>query len=289
MQVSEVSMDSSPITCGFPSIPAMMGFVHNLQRKIQPLHPGIIFSQAGISSHSFIPGVRQVQGSEKITFCKHPPHTAKHVEKNKEGNFRGVSFVQEGKASITISIIIKIEDGLNDGKALAQNIADLLPRLRFAGGNIWGAKKVIFQNCPDTEKAHKQILCRLMPGFVLIDRKSLVTTSMEKGLDALDAILDHLEISRITEEVEQKETVYWQRKSNESGWLVPISVGYHIISEPGYVKNQRDPETLHCFAENVITLGEFLMPHRLDRVENLLWKTHVDEDHGLFVYTQSVD
>lgn len=288
MHVTEVSMESSPITSGFPSIPAVMGFVHALQRKVQGLHPGIQFSQAGISSHSFYPGVHRTGGGLKVAFSKNPPHAKKHVETNADGSMKGVPFIEEGKAEMLVSVIIKIGGGLLDGKALAQDVSVLLPDLRLAGGKIWGAKKVIFQNCSDTEEDQRKILRCLMPGFVLVERKDLVEKNMEQGLDALDALLDHLEISRVVEEGDQgQERVHWRRKSEEPGWLVPISVGYHAISEPGHVRNQRDPNCLHCFAENVITLGEFIMPLRLDRVESLLWKSNVDEEYGLYVYTQS--
>jgi CRISPR-associated protein Csy2 len=288
MHVTEVSMESSPITSGFPSIPAVMGFVHALQRKIQALHPGIQFPQTGISSHSFIPGVHQIGGGVKVAFSKNPPHARKHVEINSDGAMKGVPFIEEGKADMVVSIIIKIGEGLRDGKALAQDVFAHLPGLRLAGGKIWGAKKVIYQNCPDTEEDQRKILRCLMPGFVLVERKDLIEKSMEDGLDALDAILDHLEISRAVEEDDQgTESVHWRRKSKEPGWLVPISVGYHGISELGHVFNQRDSNCLHSFAENVISLGEFMMPLRLDRVESLLWKSNVDEKRGLYLYTQS--
>jgi CRISPR-associated protein Csy2 len=125
-----------------------------------------------------------------------------------------------------------------------------------------------------------------MPGFVLQERKDLVEKSMEKGIDALDALLDHLEVTRV-ESDENGQKPEWAKKSGEPGWLVPLSVGYHALSAPGRVANQRDPGFEHCFAENVLTLGEFVMPIRLDRVEQLLWHPKIDESQGLYLYTQT--
>jgi CRISPR-associated protein Csy2 len=122
-----------------------------------------------------------------------------------------------------------------------------------------------------------------MPGFVLIERRDLMEEQIDKGKDALDVLLDHLEVRRV--ESENDETVFWRRKSEEPGWLVPIPVGYRAISEIRQVKNQRDPDCLHCFGENVVTLGEFVLPIRLERLDEVLWQANVDNEQGLYVYS----
>ena len=280
MKVSEASMETSPVTRGFPSIPALMGFVHALQRKLQTNHPGIGFASAGISCHSFDPGLHSTGEGLKISMSRNPPHEKKHLEK-------GVPFIEEGKADMVVSLIIGIEKGEFESRGLISNTTELLPSMRFSGGTIWGTEQIRTVSCSkDDDAGQRMVLRQLMPGFVLQERKDLVERSMDEGLDALDALLDHLEVSRVeSDETHQK--AEWAKKSGEPGWLVPVSVGYHALSAPGKVANQRDPDFEHCFAENVLTLGEFVMPIRLDRVEQVLWQPKTDDTQGLYLYTQN--
>ena len=59
---------------------------------------------------------------------------------------------------------------------------------------------------------------------------------------------------------------------------MPIATGFHGISELGEAKNQRDPDTPHRFAESIVTLGEFKMPHRIKSIEDILWRYYQEED-----------
>ncbi len=282
MNVTEANMDAAPIVVGSPSIPAVMGFAHALERLLQSSYPGVLFTSAGISCHSFQPGIHNTGEGTKVSMTRNPPYEQKHLEK-------GVPFIEEGKADMQVSLILRIEGESFDGSVLRETVEGLLPRLRFSGGTIWKPQDVIFRSCPrDDEPGQKKILKTLMPGFVLQERRDLVEKSMENGLDVLDAVLDHLELRRVDSEQDDVTDRSWERKSGEAGWLVPIVVGYRDISGTLQVPNQRDPECAHCFAENVITLGEYMMPIRLDRIDSMLWKSYVDPDHGLYLYTQHI-
>ncbi len=282
MDVSEASMDSCPIVNGFPGIPAVMGFVHALQRKVQKKYPSVLFPRAGISCITFKPAVYKTGGGTRLSLTKNPPYLKKHTEKNSDGSLKGVPFIEEGKTDMRVSVIIEIEGEALNLKELSNDVSNLLSNLRFAGGTVWGAQNILCRNC-GKEGDEKRLLQNLMPGFVLIERRDLMEENMVNDRDALDALLDHLEVRRIKDEDGQ--TISWQRKSEEPGWLVPIPVGYRAISEIGHVENQRDPACRHCFAENVITLGEFVIPTRLDKLKSALWQSHFDEDQGLYVYT----
>ena len=60
-------------------------------------------------------------------------------------------------------------------------------------------------------------------------------------------------------------------------------MGFQGISELGHAKNQRDVNTLHRFAESVLTLGEFVMPYRIESIDQLLWQYHVDLENNLYL------
>ena len=109
---------------------------------------------------------------------------------------------------------------------------------------------------------------------------------MKQGKDALDAVLDCLKVTH-SSSVDENGKVIWTSKRNAQGWLVPIAVGFQGISELGIAKNQRDADTPHRFAEAVLTLGEFIMPYRIESIDQLLWQYHVDLENNLYLCQNS--
>ena len=73
----------------------------------------------------------------------------------------------------------------------------------------------------------------------------------------------------------------------DRGWIVPIATGYQGISELGIVKNQRDADTSHRFAESVLTLGEFKMAYQIKKLDDMLWSYHVDIENKLYLCQQT--
>ena len=53
--------------------------------------------------------------------------------------------------------------------------------------------------------------------------------------------------------------------------------------------NQRDTDTPHCFAESMVTLGEFKMLHRFQNISSLLWHGIYDENNGTYCYSQHIE
>jgi len=140
-----------------------------------------------------------------------------------------------------------------------------------------------------------------MLGNVIISRNDLMKEVMEQGQDALEALLDYLKIYHQVEKdnieniensvspndknLEDKK-VKWKSYRKSSGWLVPIAVGFNGISEIaeiGAVKNQRDPETPHRFAESVVTLGQFIMPYRITDIDEMLWEYEYQAENNLYL------
>ena len=294
MRITEATMESSPVTAGFPSVPAFMGFVHALERKLRKNKIEVSFEGAGIVSHEFTPHIQRVPqdyGEYRFALTKNPPTKSDDIQKN--GRVKTPSFIEEGKADMTVSMVIEITSLQNAVDEMQEAVRGMLPHLRFSGGVIWEAEAILAMSSTwDDEKQERKILKKLMPGFALKERRDLVKKAMDedKNMDALDAILAHLEIHKIQEEDDDEKFV-WRRKRETAGWLVPISVGFQALTPLKKVRNQRrnqsDPDYLHRFAENVLTLGEFVMPVRADSVEELLWRRSVDEERGLYVYKQT--
>ena len=161
--------------------------------------------------------------------------------------------------------------------------------MKFASGDVLAVKKcqiLQFDEDADQDRELKPILNKLMLGHVLVERRDLVIESMKQAKDALDAVLDCLKVTH-SSSVDENGKVIWTSKRNAQGWLVPIAVGFQGISELGIAKNQRDADTPHRFAEAVLTLGEFIMPYRIESIDQLLWQYHVDLENNLYLCQNS--
>lgn len=67
--------------------------------------------------------------------------------------------------------------------------------------------------------------------------------------------------------------------------MVPIPVGYAALAAPnaaGGVRNARDATVSLRFVESVYSLGEWISPHRLQSLDQLLWHAETDEVQGLY-------
>ena len=68
---------------------------------------------------------------------------------------------------------------------------------------------------------------------------------------------------------------------------MPIATGFQGITELGKAKNQRDQDTPHRFAESVVTLAEFRMPHRIRSLDEILWSYYTDLEKNLYLCQQT--
>ena len=78
--------------------------------------------------------------------------------------------------------------------------------------------------------------------------------------------------------------VKWEIR-RKAGWLVPLPIGYAGISPlyvPGDVENARDGTTTFRFVESLYSLGQWISPHRLDSLQQLLWTQESDAANGIY-------
>ncbi len=286
LKVHNANALSSPFTIGFPAMTAFMGFVHALQRKLNASgYPSLKFTGTGVISHQCDLQTYQGPGD----FVHSIIGTANPVDK--DGNRS--AFIEEARCHLDISLLIEYQADESTEDAFLQPeipevISQHLMRMKVAGGDLQHFKTPVLSVVDDSdEQAQKKLMCSLMPGFALIERRELMQQEMEQGSDALDAMLEYLTVHHICTQDEDGK-VEWksQRKldseGNKPGWIVPIATGFQGISELGQAKNQRDPDTPHCFAESVVTLGEFRMAHRIIRLDEVLWHYHTESDKNLY-------
>lgn len=273
---------SSPYTIGFPAMTAWLGFTHALQRKLnQQGYDELEFISTGVVSHDF-----NLQTFKGVGDYVHSiVGTANPLDKDGKRS----SFIEEGRVHLTVSLLIEYqgnEEEVDDHEFIGV-LETLLHRMKIAGGDIleFGQPDAIFIDQED-DKAVRQCLRKLMPGYALIERRELMKESMENGADAIDAMLEYLTVDHSSELSEDGE-VAWHSRRKTSGWIVPIATGFQGISELGVAKNQRDPDVPHRFAESVVTLGEFVMPYRIKELDDMLWHYHTDQDSDLYLCQQN--
>ncbi|ASF48263.1 type I-F CRISPR-associated protein Csy2 [Methylovulum psychrotolerans] len=278
IKIHNANAMSSPYTIGFPAMTAWLGAVHALQRHIQKHElTDVQLISVAVSCHQLDLQTYKGQGD----FVSSIVSTANPLDKDGSRP----AFIEEARCHLDVTLLIEYKgldsDDVDKFTALAN--AQLLC-MKLASGDVLsaGASETLYVD-EDEEQDLKKLLKKLMLGYVLIERRDLMITAMQKeGKDALESLLDHLKIMyRATQGDEGKAT--WTNSRKTSGWLVPIAVGFQGISELGTAKNQRDTETQHRFAESVVTLGEFIMPYRIKNVDDILWQYHVDTEQNLYL------
>ncbi|APU49344.1 type I-F CRISPR-associated protein Csy2 [Acinetobacter junii] len=269
---------SSPYTIGFPAMTAWLGAVHALQRKLQAKALDVALTKVAVSCHEFNLQTYKGQGD----FVHSIIGTANPLDKDGSRP----AFIEEARCHLEVSLLIEIENlSIKKREQLLEMVTDLVGSMKFASGDVLAVKKcqvIDFDEDESQDKELRPILNKLMLGHVLIERRDLIIESMNQGKDALDSVLDYLKVTH-SSTIDEYDKVTWTSKRKAEGWLIPIAVGFQGISELGRAKNQRDANTLHRFAESVLTLGEFVMPYRIEHIDQLLWQYHVDLENNLYL------
>lgn len=278
LQLHNANAMSSPYTIGFPAMTAWLGAVHALQRKLNQQGCDLDLSKVAVSCHDFNLQTYKGRGD----FVHSIVGTANPLDK--DGN--RPAFIEEARCHLDVSLLIEVESlSKKKREHLLEIVQGIVASMKFASGDVLSVKNcsvLDFDEDEDQEKQLRPILNKLMLGHVLIERRDLVLTSMQEGKDALDSVLDYLKVTHSSTQDEEGK-VTWTSKRKAQGWLVPIAVGFQGISELGKAKNQRDANTPHRFAESVLTLGEFVMPYRIESIDQLLWQYHVDLENDLYL------
>ena len=278
IQIHNANALSSPYTIGFPAMTAWLGAVHALQRQLKTRNDDfddLEFKSVGVVCHDI--NLQTHKGHSDFVYSI--IGTGNPLDKS--GN--RPSFIEEARCHLTVSLII--EYACDYDQDLTEHVDQLIKgKLKFAGGDVITAKT------PETFEIdsanQKQLITKLMPGFCLIERRDLMQQAMTEGKDAIDALLDYLTIKH-NNKIDDSGKVTWTSSRKTKGWIVPIATGFHGISDLGSAENQRDPDTLHRFAESIVTLGEFIMPYRIDNLDNMLWHTHADVENNLYLCQQN--
>lgn len=267
IKVQNANALSSPFTFGFPAVTAFLGFAHALQRhlNLEPNYNDLKILGTGIISHEF--DMQDYQAG----YERHLKLTANPL--NEKGD--RPSFVEEGRCHLCVSLILEIQNLPNGElklKQLKRRISEIIQgKMKLAGGDILEIQQI------KVLKNEHSSLKQLIPSYFLMERRDKMIEAMQSGQDAFEALHSFLEIQHFCQQ-DKNGHISWDIRRKESGWLVPIATGFQAISELASDQQSRDARFPHRFAESVITLGEFVMPHRLENLSDSIWKYKYQDD-----------
>lgn len=277
---------SSPFTIGFPAMTAWLGAVHALQRHLNDKGLKAVFSGVAVVCHDM--DLQTYRGTND--YVSSIVGTANPLDKTGARS----AFIEEPRCHLDVSLVIELSNINQEQHAdLTAMVSFLLnAKMKLAGGDIQGFDTpevmVVEENL---DKDISKLTRKLMPGYVLIERRELMVQAMEGGQDGLDALIDYLAIHHRCEQ-DTEGVVSWHKRrkwveGKPAGWIVPIATGFHGLSELGEAKNQRDSSAPHRFAESLVTLGEFKMPYHFKSLEAMLWRYHYDKEKNLYQCRQT--
>ncbi|OOE73244.1 type I-F CRISPR-associated protein Csy2 [Salinivibrio sp. ML290] len=285
LKIHNANALSSPFTIGFPAMTAWLGFVHALERKLNQVGLSeLMLHSAAVVSHHCDVQTHKGEGDYVYSIIGTGNPLEPKAEKDKpDGYAVRPSFIEEARCHLDVSLVIEWSGNEEQVQQpdFTQQLQAVIATMKVAGGDALSFGKPSVKSLI-TEDDTAQALRQLMPGYVLIERRDLMIDAMQQGNDAIDALLDYLTVHHHCEQLEDQ-SVVWHSQRKTSGWIVPVATGFQGISQLGEAKNQRDPSVPHRFAESVVTLGEFVMVHKIEHLDDILWQYHPDLGKDLYL------
>lgn len=316
LRIQNANAISSPLTHGFSSITAFIGLMWALQRKLATQGIPLQLLQVGVICHDYEEQV--VDGHVKTFRLTRNPvdkdgSTAAIVEEGRIHLEITLVFLLKQASLPDDSTALLIQDNQSALDEWARKLGDTVATMRVAGGTVLPSQPRPGQRTrpwmavlPEDAEAQAQCFARWrrqwLPGYALVGRDDLLASRLthlrerQPQATVLDAWLHAARFNHEAGAVEaaseefgpSRPGVRWADplRGKGSGWTVPIPVGYaRLTAEPvqaGLVANARDARTPVSFVESVYSLAEWISPHRLDRVQDLLWRAETDAQKGLY-------
>jgi len=302
LRIQSANAISSPLTHGFPSMTAFLGFMWALERRLADTDFAIGLQSVGVICHDFDEQVTDGGYVKAFRLSRNPV--------DRDGSTAAI--VEEGRIHLDITLVFGVKGRFaqqDDAQrqAFADGIGSIVASMRLAGGSVFAPTRHDQRTRPwlrmvDQDPAAARDQFRRwrrywLPGFALVARDDLLQQRIglsQNGTKAppMDAWLDLSRFNWRSRRIETKNEntgesnarIEWAHDRTE-GWIVPIPVGYAALSdlhEPGTVRNARDQGTPFRFVESLYSIGQWIGPHHLSHPDQLLWYAHSDDAQGVY-------
>lgn len=220
------------IMVGLPALTAFLGFVHALQRAMTDW--GVKFDGVAI-------GVKEYEMREAAKGRLHYLNISLPSETTeKYGKKTNARIFPQAYIDLKLHLIIKGNfDKIFKSRKFLSAVQNKIHTMRIAGGNI-GKFKVRWIK-DDNPPPY---------GFYLKDCTSEMMAY--DGDNVLEKMVHALE-------------------DQKHGYVV-LANGFRSLNEPGYVENQRDPNTLHVFAEQIYTCGKYVHSKDIVNIDDFIFR-----------------
>lgn len=274
------------VTYGFPAVTNFLGFTHALSRKFIAEF-GIELTGCAIFSHEYVLRTNE-QYDVRFIQSKRPPVTLRGQKYRADAN-KTPPIIEEGKMDLIVSLLIECKELLSSVDTEKQKYQELLKKWvyqsKLAGGSIQKINSISFWS--DSSDI-KQLKRKLLPSFVLMDAQQDFKQHVEASQNStstkeiFDLWTDFFAYKASTQVLEDG-VIQWIRhdKPKQRGWFVPLMIGYKGISplyEGDEIENNRDPSYPFRFVESVHGIGDWRSSHRINCLENLIWKYHIEDE-----------
>lgn len=316
LRVQNANAISSPLTHGFSSITAFTGLMWALERKLSQADVPLHMHAVGVVCHHYqeqIKGRGRLYDPFTFNLSRNPVDkdgsTAAIVEEGRIHLEITLVFTvsQKSAAGVAPTLVQGADVAMQQW---ADTAGSVLSQMRVAGGSLLPSRagpgrrvrpwlRVLSDDAQQRTKQFREWRRQWLPGFALVGRDDLLAERLRtlRAIDPQTTLLDAwLHAARANHQPTTPEAgkapladgkVPWEDplRKRGSGWLVPIPVGYAALSDrhaAGSVLNARDAAAPLRFVESIYSLGEWVSPHRLTHLEQLLWHAETDEAKGLY-------
>ncbi|HGY9624372.1 type I-F CRISPR-associated protein Csy2 [Pseudomonas juntendi] len=294
LRVQNANAISSPLTHGFPAMTAFIGLMWALERKAQAAGIDLRFPAVGVVVHRHEEQVSSDRYLKTLRLARHP--------NNKEG--KPSAIVEEGRIHLDLTLLLAAKGDVLDDQhqtsQLARQLLELLQSMRIAGGSLIPPQHQSDRHAPyflsltgnedDRLDVFASAVPNWLPGFTLVERTDLLQqrhADLRERCPDVSSLDAWLSLSRINWYAKTSETgkIEWHNDRQGLGWIVPLPLGYTALTDlqpAGSVPYSRDDKIPMRWVESVYGIGQWISPHHLDSIQQLLWYPTCDPEQGLY-------
>ena len=301
IEVEGANALSGNLTYGTPAITSIKGAFHAMSRKMlankTSAHLEAGLRGVMIACHECHVSASRAESYREYHFSqqKPAPTTSSDLSKMKVGTLP--SIIQQAQCYVKMSFVVEVVSSENLSKAdktlLEEEAFKYIQTQRMAGGSVrcFNSKdKVKFIEQVDLNSLPYQLTnCN-----ILVDASDAMQDLIVKNpsMPPTDILID---VASVHHTPVSRNGIEWHsdRITDQYGWIVPISVGYHGISprfKAGLLENSRTNDNDSQYVESVYSLGRWINPHKL-QLENKLsaafWYYDHDVDNALYLVSSN--